>query len=410
MIRPKWKRILTAVFTAALALSCSCLRNSAAAEPGEETEIYIATDLHYIAPELTDNGPGFTRLVEAADGKDMLRCETITDSFLEQVVRGRPDALVLAGDLSFNGEETSLRELAGKLEQVREAGIPVFVIPGNHDLNCSMAAKFTGDTYTPVASVSPEGFAEIYRNCGYGTAVSRDPSSLSYTAQIGEGIRLLMIDVNGNAKPGECTEETLTWAEKQLRQAEKDGARVVAVSHQTLLQHSFLSAGFMIPDAGPLLSLYESHGVLCNLSGHMHIQHIAFSDGEFPDIAGSALITAPNQFGVLSIGRETVSYRTERTETGCEKESEQFLYETAVRQAEKELQALGTGDEADGLADYFASVNLAYIAGRTAEVDWADPRYETWRSLPSLVGYYLQTVRDDRLDNHCLLTLEPKPR
>ena len=33
--------------------------------------IYIASDIHYISPELTDNGSSFTDLMESADGKAM---------------------------------------------------------------------------------------------------------------------------------------------------------------------------------------------------------------------------------------------------------------------------------------------------------------------------------------------------
>ena len=42
-------------------------------------------------------------------------------------------ALILSGDLSFNGEKTSHEELAGKLFKLQEQGIPVLVLPGNHD-------------------------------------------------------------------------------------------------------------------------------------------------------------------------------------------------------------------------------------------------------------------------------------
>ena len=36
-----------------------------------ETVLLTATDLHFIAPTLTDNGALFTRMIEEADGKVM---------------------------------------------------------------------------------------------------------------------------------------------------------------------------------------------------------------------------------------------------------------------------------------------------------------------------------------------------
>ena len=362
--------------------------------------VYIAADPHYIAPELTDNGTGFTRLVEAADGKDMLRCERIMDSFLSQVIRDQPDALILPGDLSFNGAEASLRQLAEKLSEVRKAGIPVFVIPGNHDLNYPMAAKFTGETYTLVPSVSVAEFADLYEEYGFREALSRDSASLSYTAQLSPGFRLLMLDVNGNEKPGTVSETTLFWVEQQLQRAKTDGVYVIAVSHQPLLSHSFLASGVVIRNAEALLSLYEQYDVLCNLSGHMHIQHILISENGFPDISGSALITWPNQFGVLTLDNHAVSYRTERTETGVEAESEQFLRDTALRQAFTELQALKLKSDLPSMADYFARVNMAYISGQLEQINWEDPSYQDWQAQQSIVAYYLQSIRNDPITDH----------
>ncbi|WP_287895528.1 metallophosphoesterase [Clostridium sp.] len=55
--------------------------------------------------------------------------------FLEEVRTAHPSALVLSGDLSQNGEKANHEALAEKLERVQAAGIPVLVIPGNHDIN-----------------------------------------------------------------------------------------------------------------------------------------------------------------------------------------------------------------------------------------------------------------------------------
>ncbi len=394
---PVWYFLLSILMLSVLSLLPS---SAAAASSHPPLSVYIAADPHYIAPELTDNGTGYTRLVEAADGKDMLRCERIMDSFLSQVIRDHPDALILPGDLSFNGAEASLQQLAEKLSEVRKAGIPVFVIPGNHDLDCPMAAKFTGETYTLVPSVSVAEFADLYEEYGFREALSRDSASLSYTAQLSPEFRLLMLDVNGNEKPGTVSETTLFWVEQQLQRAKTDGVSVIAVSHQTLLSHSFLASGVAIRNAEALLSLYEQYDVLCNLSGHMHIQHILISENGFPDISGSALITWPNQFGVLTLDNHMVSYRTERTETGVEAESEQFLRDTALRQAFTELQALKLKSDLPSMADYFARVNMAYISGQLEQINWEDPSYQDWQAQQSIVAYYLQSIRNDPITDH----------
>ncbi|MBQ9663804.1 MAG: metallophosphoesterase [Oscillospiraceae bacterium] len=403
------RRLFSSALLASVLLSAMPV-SALAQTPEKETDsltLYIAADPHYIAPTLTDHGSYFLQVVEKADGKYMSGCEELTDAFIEQVIREKPDALILPGDLSFNGARESHLALAGKLGRVRDAGIPVLVIPGNHDLNNRMAASFHGSSFTLVDSVGPEEFAEIYADFGYRDALSRDSGSLSYVAELSEDTWALMADVNTPSAPGSVTEDFLRWVREQLELARSQGKRVIAVSHQTLLAHTFLTAGIVIAGAERLLALYEEYGVLCNLSGHMHIQHIQHSESGLPDIAGGALITWPNQFGVLTLGQAAADYRTERVDTSSlpdfNAEAFRFLQETDRRQVAAELLSLGVEDAENALRDYMAGVNMTYIAGRGDTLDWETPLYAQWQTVPSLYAYYLRTVREDG-ENHTELS------
>ena len=134
--------------TALIALSGLGIR--ALASPSREperfpaAELITATDLHYLSPALTDHGAYFEDMIRHSDGKVMDRIEELTDAFLDQVLDAAPDALVLTGDLTFNGARQSHEALARKLEALTGAGIPVLVIPGNHDLENRDAARFHG--------------------------------------------------------------------------------------------------------------------------------------------------------------------------------------------------------------------------------------------------------------------------
>ena len=86
------------------------------------TTICVATDIHYIAPELTDGGKYFTELIENADGKFMQYCEEITDSFVKEMITIKPEVVILSGDLTFNGAKASHEGLAQKLKSVEDAG------------------------------------------------------------------------------------------------------------------------------------------------------------------------------------------------------------------------------------------------------------------------------------------------
>ncbi|MFR5787192.1 MAG: metallophosphoesterase family protein [Christensenellales bacterium] len=250
--------------------------------------LFTATDLHYIAPTLTDNGAFFTDLIEQGDGKAMAYSDALIEAFVAQVIAEKPDALILSGDLTFNGARASHEALSLRLARVRDAGIPVFVLPGNHDLNSSSAARFEGDGYTRVDGVTAGEFAVLYHAFGFDGALSRDADSLSYVAALSDDLRLLMLDVNTSAAPNAVLKGTLSWARRQLMQAQADGCRVVAVSHQNLIDHSgLLSSGFTIRNADALRRLYAVSPVLCNLSGHIHLQHMGQTDSGLWDIATS---------------------------------------------------------------------------------------------------------------------------
>ena len=129
------------MLTAAFSLLCALLLPAyACAQEGSAHTILVASDTHFISPALTDNGAYFTRMVERSDGKVTLYCDALTDAFCAQVIAQQPDCLILSGDLTFNGARRSHEDFAQKLARIQEAGIPVYVIPGNHDLYSGAAA------------------------------------------------------------------------------------------------------------------------------------------------------------------------------------------------------------------------------------------------------------------------------
>ncbi len=445
------RRILFVGVSAVIMLFALCLRKDFAADRMDTVLIAAATDLHYIAPEMTDHGSYFQQVIKNADGKAMEYCEELTEAFVEQVISQCPDLLILSGDLTFNGARASHEALAAKLERIETAGILVLVIPGNHDLENFMAASFHGDSYTLVDSVTEEEFAEIYGEFGYQEAIARDDASLSYVAEAGEGLWILMLDVNTIHSPGTLTDDTLAWAERQLQNAGKRGVRVLAVSHQNILEHNHLFPfGFVMGNHKKLLELYEKYHVICNLSGHMHVQHIAESEKGFPEIAASCLAEWPNQYGILTLGSGSEEDRagvceseenragvhgSEENRTGiCESEENRadvcesaeyhtvfvdvsaanqessdpdlrnfpayahaFLWDTAYRQAGTEM-----GDDARGkeLKRFFADVNTAYIAGRMDEADWNEEFYQAWKKDAAFLYAYLQSIADDGFRNY----------
>ena len=380
-------------------------KKSTARQPLPELVIYTASDLHYIAPELTDNGTYFMNMVRHADGKAMQYSEEITDGFVEQVLQKKPDLVILSGDLTFNGAKASHEALAKKLRKMEDAGIPVLVLPGNHDLYDPMAASFQGDGYTLVPGTSAGEFENLYGSFRYDKVLSRDPDSLSYSYEVSPGLRILLVDVNTKEAPGILTDQTCRWAEKQLKDARTAGASVIAVSHQNVLAHnSLFTEGFVMKNYEKLSALYETYGVLCNLSGHMHIQHIAQSKNGLTEIATSALPVAPCQYGVLEVTPEDgVRYHTEPLRFAHAEEAAQLMWDCSLRTVKENVK-----DPSEALCDFFAELNTAYFAGRTDRVVWNEALYQQLRAEPSFLGVYVQSIYEDGLKNQNEVQIVPE--
>lgn len=270
-----------------------------------------------------------------------------------------------------------------------------------------MAVSYQGDGYRQAESVSTEEFEAIYQDFGPAQASSKDTASLSYVAELSPGLWVLMLDTNQPDAPGCVKAETVQWAEQQLLSAREGGARVLAVSHQSLLRHNaLLNDGFQMENAAALAALYQKYGVLCNLAGHLHIQHIA-TQQNVTEILTSSLVVAPNQYGVLTVTGNGEEYHTvpvdvsawakaqEKSEYALlhfESYAADFFRDTACRQA---MVALAEEPDAEAMAAYFAEVNAAYFAGRMDSVPQSADLLQKWQAGSSFLALYLQSMAAD---------------
>lgn len=318
-----------------LSLFCAMLTGCGKNEP---LSIVVATDLHYLSPSLTDYGTGFMRMVENGDGKLTQYSPEIMEVFFQEVSELHPDALILSGDLAFNGERESHAELAGRLERLQEEGISVLILPGNHDLNYPFAASFEGESVARTSSVTAEEFAEIYGKLGYREAASRDGESLSFLYKMTDRLWIILLDSNTEKAAGRLKEGTLSWLEAHLKSAKESGAAVITVTHQNvLIQNGLLSKGFVMENHEETAELLRKYGVELNLSGHVHIQHISEENG-LSDIATSSLSVYPNQYGFVELDADgTISYETRRLALKMWKEGNAEISEKAWIERNSEL-------------------------------------------------------------------------
>jgi len=399
-------RMLLCILTI-LALLLPC---AAGAEDASYT-LFVATDTHFISPSLTDHGEYFTNMIEAGDGKMMMYIDELTDAFFAEVIAAKPDALILSGDLTFNGAKKSHEELAEKLRRVDQAGVPVFVLPGNHDLYCYAAARFEGDSYTRVENVTSEEFARIYHDLGFDEALSRDPYSLSYIAEPVPGIRLLMLDTNIQNMECAVAQNTFMWLEWELARAKDAGAKVIAVSHQNLYAHSnLLYRGYVITNAAMLKSLYKQYGVSVNLSGHLHIQHTMTGEDGPPEIATSSLAVSPCQYGVIDLQNDLAQYHTKQVDVSRWAQENGKTDENLLRFREYAASFFAgtastqSGRDPDAQAAWLTGLNAAYFSGRMDTIDAASPYAALWQEGDSFFSQYVRSILAEEPRDHTTLT------
>ncbi|WP_097004660.1 metallophosphoesterase [Lacrimispora amygdalina] len=409
-------------------------------EPEEETaRIVVATDIHYLARDLTDMQKSYEYTADHGDGKVMKYIWEITDAFIEEVKAEKPDVVILEGDLTYNGERESHLELAGKLESIEEAGIPVIVIPGNHDINNPEASRFEGESIISTDSITPEEFEEIYDEFGYSEAVSRDPSSLSYIYQINDKTRALMLDScqydPKNLVGGMIKDDTYSWIEEQMEEAWNLDMNVIPVAHHNLLDESEVYLqDCTIEHSEQLIDQLESWEVPLFLSGHLHVQHYKRShdDSGIYEIVTGSLSTPPCLYGVLEYGEKgTFEYHTKTLDMKAWAEKtgntdknllnfseygKKYLNKVFYNQAQDELKGLNSVQglneyQKDMMAKVYAELNSACFEGKVADIRekvMAKQGYKLWQNegYPSILSQYLEWITADGARDYNTLSVK----
>lgn len=398
--------------------------------------IILATDIHYFDPSLTDYGPRFQEMVEYGDGKVVTYIDEITDAFLEEVIQLRPNALILSGDLTLEGEKKSHESLAEKLYHVEEAGIPVLVIPGNHDINNKRAARYEGEQRLPAEYTTPEEFRRIYRDFGYDEAISEDVRSLSYVYQLDEEHRIMMLDTcqyRPVAKVGGAIlSETYYWIEEQLEEAWDEAMDVIPVAHHNLLEESKIYVDDCTIEHGEqLVDILDEWDVKLFLSGHLHVQHTMRSEDNRGvwEAVTSSLATPACQYGVLTC-RDDGSYqygtwsvdveswarehgRKERDLLEFRKFQEPFLRRVFYNQSMTALNAVPDipEDRKKQMSDLYARLNYYYYQGTAYQIKnevLSDPAYLMWLNEGTLtvLGEYVEYIVSDAVHDYNRLIVD----
>lgn len=282
---------------------------SVAAEPaGKPITIAIISDIHLYDPALGTTDPAFEAYLESQDNKLEAQSEAIFKSALNILLNSDAQVILIAGDLTNNGEYVNHQRVASYLGRLVDAGKQVFVINGNHDIFNPNACSYSGNTATRVKNITPDEFKSLYRAFGYGQARAKDANSLSYAVDLTPDVRLIVIDscryAASDTKPqtaGEISGAKLQWVEDQIRDAKTKGKTVFGMMHHALVPHfsteTTFFPGFVVDNYTALQENFSSLGLQVMFTGHFHAQDLAgqyFTNNKYIlDIGTGSLVNYP---------------------------------------------------------------------------------------------------------------------
>jgi 3',5'-cyclic AMP phosphodiesterase CpdA len=286
----------------------------------------VIADPHVFDVSRSSTGPALERAM-GTGAKMLAESREILAQALADIAAEHPEFLLVCGDLTHDGERSAHELAAGLLREFGAAGIPVVVVPGNHDVRNPRAVRFEGETLVPVAGVEPDEFAAVYAHLGYDEALERDPASLSYVAEPVPGLRVLALDScwyrgdpGSPRTDGSLPRATRAWAERALVRARTDGAAAIVMLHHAVLPHfegmerrldAYLLDGYRSADR-----MLGRAGARLVFTGHGHAQDIvrgSTPEGPIWDVETGSLVSWPHAWRLVEAGADgTIRIRSRR--------------------------------------------------------------------------------------------------
>ncbi len=274
-----------------------------------EFKFFLITDTHYFAEKLGCRGEAYNEFMRYEQ-----KCFAETQKINEAAFRflngtDLADTVLIAGDLSFNGEKESHLGFIELLKDLRAHGKRIFVITAGHDWNDHPFAFDETGRLEPEGTKREELF-DLYYDYGFSEAIAVDRENLSYVAQLAPGLRLLALNNDGDCKKNHTyTARQIEWILKQTKKAREDGQTMIAMSHYPLLPgvplFSLLGGEVVMKNADYITDMLADEGVHLCFTGHMHNQAVNKKETAkgnlFYDVCTGSLIGCPASMRLVTI-------------------------------------------------------------------------------------------------------------
>jgi hypothetical protein len=404
----------------------SCTNDGEGEREYPAANICIFSDPHFFDPDLGTSGAAFEDSI-AASRKLVAESEEILKSLVSALRSEDIDIVLVPGDLTKDGERASHQKFAHYLTQMENAGMQVYVVPGNHDINNPHAVSYLGDVTVPVANVSATQFAGIYGEFGFKEAIARDVHSLSYVAEPVRGLWVIAMDscrygenIDDPVTGGKFFEETLGWIKEMLKKAHSEEVSVLGMMHHGLLEHfsgqKLFFSDYVIDKWNTIAGEFAELGLKVVFTGHFHAQDIVRMDtdtgdsGFIVDIETGSLVTFPCPYRIIYLGSDqTLSIATRKItqidyDTGgipFQDYAREFLEDGLVDEMTSMMvgQFPISADDAGQIAPYMASGMIAHYMGDESPsqeiIDFIQQLLSNTDIVKRLIGQGLDSIWTD---------------
>lgn len=283
----------------------------------KKTSFWVISDTHLIADSLHDHGQAFSQMQKTSQGKDLYYQETALSAFVRMAQKKKPAAIIVTGDVTFNGERVSAEKFAEIFKPLKETQL--LVLPGNHDIYDGWAREFRGKKQFYAGQISPRMWRNIFKT-SYKNAVSVDDKSLAYSVQLNPNYLVILADSNDYGKEEATTapatagflgREQRRWIKAQLQYASENNLQVIFCMHHNLYAHNpAVNKGYVVDDYRELRKLLAQYNVKLVFSGHIHAQNIMLPQDPCPatEIVTSSFCSNDQGYGVVKVSPKEVSY------------------------------------------------------------------------------------------------------
>ncbi len=243
-------------------------------------KLAVIADPHYYSPSLGTSGKAY-RLRSESDQKFLAESGAVLEAALGEIIRSDAEVILIAGDLSNDGERVSHEEVRDILRRAAKQK-KICCITSTHDW-CSdeNPRRYEGDrVYHDVPTVPKEELFDFYSEfCADERAsVFTTPQGFTSAEYAFGGVTVLAVndDSNGKGKAG-YPDELLGWVRERCLAAKGRGDRVIVMEHHLAMPgiSEMINGGQMIGDSETVCEFLADIGVDLVICGHSHMQRVS---------------------------------------------------------------------------------------------------------------------------------------